>query len=57
MPVVLPDRCIIGPNSAENRGIAGVAVPTVVLTSQLFSRREQWKGLRFSHPQGVLDLK
>ena len=24
---------------------------------QLFSRREQWKGLRFSHRQGFLDLK
>ena len=24
---------------------------------QLFSRREQWKGLRFCHRQGVLDLK
>ena len=31
MPVVLPDRCIIGPDSAENRGIAVVAVPTVLV--------------------------
>ena len=42
-------------DSAENRGGAAVAVPTVVVDVaascsdkfQLFSRREQWKGLRF----------
>ena len=51
-PLFLPDRCIVGPDSAENRGTAVVAVPTVVLTSL-----QQWSGLRFSHRQGALDLK
>ena len=31
MPVVVPDRCIFGPDSTEYRGIAAVAVPTVVV--------------------------
>ena len=36
------------------RGFTAVKMQRQV---QLFSRREQWKGLRFSHRQGVLDLK
>ena len=30
-PLFCPDRCIVGPDSAENRAIAAVAVPTVVV--------------------------
>ena len=39
MPVVLPDRWFIGPDSAENRGTAAVAVPTVVLASLVVAQR------------------